>query len=269
MLAKVDGSEERKLASRMGYEAFSFGGPAWSPDGRSIVCGAAYTEDNGRFLTVVGVDVGDGSIRSLTTQRWKAIGRISWLQDGKGIVFTAAEQRAGSTSQLWYMDYQSGHAYRISKDLQDYHGASLTSDARTLVTKQTETLSSLWIAPNGDADRATEILSHKEDDGFNSSYYYRTRFSWMPDGKIMYSSLVNGIPSLWVMSEAGSGNKQLTSETGDSTFPSVTSDSRYIVYISETSGFSNVWRMGIDGSNQKQLTTGPDDSWAWCSPDSQ
>jgi serine/threonine protein kinase len=269
MLANVDGSEERKLASRMGYEAFSFGGPAWSPDGRSIVCGAAYTEDNGRFLTVVGVDVGDGSIRSLTPQRWKAIGRISWLQDGKGIVFTAAEQRAGSTSQLWYMDYQSGNAYRISKDLQDYHGASLTSDARTLVTKQTESLSSLWIAPNGDADRATEILSHKDDDGFNYSYYYRTRFSWMPDGKIMYSSLVNGIPSLWVMSEAGSGNKQLTSETSDSTFPSVTSDSRHIVYISETSGFSSVWRMEIDGSNQKQLTTGPDDSWAWCSPDSQ
>ncbi len=269
MLANADGSAERKLASRMGYESFSFGGPAWSPDGKSIVCGAAYTENNGRFLTVVEVDVVYGSIRSLTSRRWKAIGRISWLQDGKGIVFTAAEQRAGSTSQLWYMDYKSGEAQPISKDLQDYHGATLSSDARTLVTKQTETLSSLWIAPNGDADRATEIISHKDDDGYNSSYYYRTRFSWMQDGKIMYTSLVNGTPSLWVMNATGSDNKQLTSNTSDSTFPSVTPDSRYIVFVLENSGFSNVWRMDVDGSNQKQLTTGPDESWAWTSPDSQ
>lgn len=269
MIATADGTTERKVASRMGYEAFSFGGPAWSPDGRSIVCGAAFTESSGRFLTVVEVAIADGAMRYLTSQRWRALGRLSWLQDGKGIVFTATEQRAGSTSQLWYMDYQTGQAYRISKDLQDYHGASVTSDARTLVTKQTETLSSLWIAPDGDANRATEIVSQKDDDGFNSSYYYRTRFSWLADGRIMYTSLVNGTPTLWIMSATGSGSKRLTSAATDSSFPAVTPDSRYIVFISETSGLSSVWRMDIDGNNLKQLTSGPDDSWAWCSPDSQ
>ncbi|HET6863383.1 MAG TPA: protein kinase, partial [Pyrinomonadaceae bacterium] len=269
MLANVDGSGERKLASRMGYESFSFSGPAWSPDSKGIVCGAAYTLENERFLTLVQVDISDASIRQLTTQKWKAIGRVTWLHDGKGLLFTATEQRAGSTSQLWYMDYPSGKAYRISKDLQDYHGASVTTDARTLVTKQTETLSSLWIAPNGDANLATEILSHKDDDGFNNSYYYRTRFSWMPDGRIMYTSLVNGTPSLWVMKATGSEAKQITSDTSDSSFPSVTPDSRYIIFVSETLGFSKIWRMNIDGSNRKQLTNGPDESWSWCSPDSQ
>jgi Tol biopolymer transport system component len=47
MLANVDGTGERKLASRMGYESFSFGGPAWSPDGKGIVSGAAYADDKG------------------------------------------------------------------------------------------------------------------------------------------------------------------------------------------------------------------------------
>ena len=269
MLANADGSDERKLASRMGYEAFSFGGPAWSPDGKSINCGAAYTDDKGRYLTVVEVNIGDGSLRPLTSQRWKAIGRISWLQDRKGMVFTAAALGAGSTSQLWYMEYPSGQAHRISRDLQDYHGATLTSDAKTLVTKQTQTLSSLWIAPNNDADQATEILSYKEDSDYGYSYYYRTRFSWMPDGQIIYTSLINGIPGLWIMSATGSGNRQLTNDTEESTFASVTPDSRYIVFLSDRAGFSNVWRMDLDGSNQKQLTKGEDESWAWNSPDSR
>jgi len=269
MLANADGTDERKLASRMGYEAFSFGGPAWSPDGKSINCGAAYTDEKGRFLTVVEVNIGDGSLRPLTSQRWKAIGRISWLQDRKGMVFTAAELGAGSTSQLWYMEYPSGQAHRISRDLQDYHGATLTSDAKTLVTKQTQTLSSLWIAPNNDADQATEILSYKEDSDYGYSYYYRTRFSWMPDGQIIYTSLIDGIPGLWIMSATGSGNRQLTNDTEESTFASVTPDSRYIVFLSDRAGFSNVWRMDLDGNNQKQLTTGEDESWAWNSPDSR
>ncbi len=269
MIADADGSNERKVASRMGYEAFSFGGPAWSPDGKGIVSAAAYTESNGRFMTVVEVDVSNGSIRPLTSHRWKGMGRISWLRDSQGLVFTAAELGSGTTSQLWYMDYKSGEVDRISKDLQDYHGATLTSDAKTLVTKQTETVSSLWVAPNNDLDRAIDIISHKEDNAYNYSYYYRTRFSWMPDGRIMYMTVVNGIQSLWVMSADGENNRQLTEGTNNSSFPSVTSDSRYIVFISESAGFSNVWRMNLDGSNQKKLTMGQDEPWAWCSPDSQ
>ena len=269
MLANIDGPGERKLASRMGYESFSFGGPAWAPDGKSIVSGAAYTDDKGRFITVVEVSVVDGSIRPLTAQRWKATGRISWLQDGKGLVFTAVEQGSRATSQLWYMDYRSGEANRISRDLQDYHGATVTGDGKTLITKQTQTQSSLWIATNNNADRATRILSHKEDNDYGYSYYYRTRFSWMPDGQIMYTSLTNGVPNIWLMTSAGTGNKQLTNDTFDRTFASVTPDSRYIVFISDRAGFQNIWRMDTDGSNQKQLTTGEDDSWAWCSPDSR
>jgi Tol biopolymer transport system component len=145
----------------------------------------------------------------------------------------------------------------------------LTSDARTLVTKQTQTLSSLWITSDNDAEHAIEIFSHKEDSDFGYSYYYNTRFSWMPDGQIMYTSLINGIPGIWVMNATGSGNKQLSSNTGESTFPSITSDSRYIIFLSDRSGFSNVWRMDSDGSNEKQLTTGQDESWSWCSPDSR
>ncbi len=46
MLANADGSEERQLATRTGHNAFSFGGPAWSPDGKSIASGAGNADAN-------------------------------------------------------------------------------------------------------------------------------------------------------------------------------------------------------------------------------
>jgi serine/threonine protein kinase/Tol biopolymer transport system component len=267
VLANADGSGERKLATRTGYHAFSFHGPAWSPDGKSIVCGAAIPEPNGRLWSLVAVDVGDGSIKPLTNQKWRSFGRISWLKEGNGMVFAATGLERSSTSQLWYLSYPSAEVQRITRDLQDYHGVSITSDSKTLISKQGQTTSSLWIAPNSNADRASKILSHKEDDAY--LFYYRTRFSWTPSGQIIYSAIVNGTPSIWMMSPEGTGNIQLSSNPSDNGFPSMTNDGRHIIFVSDGAGFLNVWRMDSDGGNETQLTTGEDESWAWISPDSR
>jgi serine/threonine protein kinase len=264
MLAKADGSEERKLASRTGYDAFSFGGPAWSPDGKSIACGAGRTDQTGPYMSVVAVEVADGSVKPLTTQKWKGIGRLWWLQDGQGLILTATDYGRRSPSQLWYLSYANGEARRITRDLQDYNGVSLTSDSTALVSTQTQTISGVWNAPDNDADRAKQILSNKYD-GFGYGFY--SRFSWTPDGQIIYTSLLHGTPSIWAMTAEGTGNKQLTPDSSSNSFPSVTSDSRYVVFVSDRTGFTNVWRMDADGHNEKQLTNGEDDSWAWCSPD--
>jgi serine/threonine protein kinase/Tol biopolymer transport system component/tetratricopeptide (TPR) repeat protein len=269
MIARADGTDERKVASRTGYGAFSFNGPAWSPDGSSIACGAAYVDQSGRYSNLVAVDVKDGSIRQLSTQKWKLMGRIAWLKDGKGLVFTANKIGTPSTSQLWYLPYPNGELQRITRDLQDYHGVTVTSDATTLVSKQTQTISALWIAPNGNADLAKAILSHKADDAYDPFSYSRTRFSWTSNGQIIYTSLVNGNPNIWVMNANGTGHKQLTNDPGDNSFPSVTPDSRYIIFVSNRSGFMNLWRMDSDGGNQKRLTMGEDDSWPWSTPDSR
>jgi len=266
MLANADGSKERKLASRTGIDAFSFGGPAWSPDGKSIACGAGKTEETGPYMSVVAVDVADGSVKPITTQKWKDIGRLAWLQDGKGLVLTARDLGLRSASQLWYLSYPNGEARRITKDLQDYDGVSLTSDSTALVSNQTQTISGIWTAPNDDANRAKQILSNKYD-GYGYGFY--SRFSWTPNGQIIYTSLIQFTPSIWVMTAQGTGNKQLTPDSSSNNFPSVTSDARYVVFLSDRTGFTNVWRMDADGNNEKQLTNGVDDTWPWCSPDGQ
>jgi Tol biopolymer transport system component len=217
----------------------------------------------------VTVSVNDGSIRRLSGEKWKTVGRISWLQDGSGVIFTANKLGTPSTSQLWYLPHPGGEPQRITRDLQDYHGVSITGDSTTVVAKQTQTISNLWITPKDDADLAKPILSQRTDGAYDPFYYSRTRFSWTPESQIIYTSVINGNPNIWIMSVQGTGNKQLTDYPGENTFPSVTADSRYIVFVSNRTGFMNVWRMNIDGSNHTRLTTGEDDSWAWASPDSR
>jgi serine/threonine protein kinase len=266
VLANADGSEERTLASQAGNGACSFAGPAWLPDGKSIACSAGKTDQTGSYSTVVAVEVADGSVRPLTAQKWREIGRMVWLKDGQGLILTATDYGRRSTYQLWYLSYPSGEARRITRDLQDYQGVSLTSDSAVLVSNQKQTISGIWKAPDGDASRAKQILSNKYD-GDGQGYF--DCFSWTPNSQIIYTSPAQGTPSIWLVSEQGAGHKQLTLDSSNNHFPSMTSDGRYVVFLSDRTGVMNVWRMDSDGNNAKQLTNGKDDSWPWCSPDGQ
>ena len=203
----------------------------------------------------------------ITNHRWKRVGRIGWLQDGSGLIFNAFDQNPRSTSQLWFVSYPSGEVQRVTSDVQDYDQVTLTSNAEFLIARQTQIISTMWIAPNNDANRAKQILSQNEDDA--SYYFFRTRFSWTPDGRVVYTSLVDGVPNLWVASSKGTDYRQLTRDEIGNSSPHVTADGRYIVFVSDRLGSPNLWRMDHDGKNELQLTKGEDDSWAWSSSDSR
>jgi len=267
IVANADGTSEHKLASRTGFGAFSFGGPAWSPEGKTVACGASFTDDTGRFMTVVGVNVADGSVSVLTKQKWRLIGRVWWVNNGEGIVFSGNDLTTRSAKQLWYLSAVGGQSRRITSDLQDYDGISVTADSSTLITRESHALVGLYVAPNGDAARANQILSNVDD--LYQGDYTRSRFSWMPDGRIVYTAELNGIPTIFTVAADGTGRKQLIRSAGGNVFPSVSSDSQHVVFVSDRTGRTNVWTMNVDGTNEKQLTYGEDDSWAWCSPDAK
>jgi Tol biopolymer transport system component len=260
IVANADGSEEQKLAVRKQPDTFVR--PVWSPDGKIIAC-AVRSFARGFRMEVVEIQVASGAERTITPQKWLAIGGLDWLSDGSGLMMSALEEKPTSGRlQIWQLSYPAGAARRITNDLNNYAGVSLSSDSSAMVTAQDEVNSNLWVAPNGDATRARQITS--------GSSSYDNGLSWAPDGRIVYVTSASGPPDIWIMDSDGKNQKQLTINAGVNIFSSVSPDGRYIVFDSSRGGeigTYNIWRMNIDGSNLKQLTYDGGKYFPVCSPD--
>jgi serine/threonine protein kinase/Tol biopolymer transport system component len=265
MVANADGSGEQRLAGRPIPDVYvrnqRYGsGPAWSPDGKVIVCGV------GRFAQqhVVAVSAVDGSEKPVGSRSWQFVGRLAWLPDGSGLVMIGKDENL--PSQLWQLSYPAGEARRITNDLNIYEDVSLDADAGSLVTIQRHAgTKNLWVvAPDDDSAQAKKIMSAMT----GGPAVVVEVVSWTPDGRLVYTAKTGDRTDLWVVNHDGTEQKQLTA-FGKSLNgrPSVSPDGRYIVFGSDMAGPHNIWRVDIDGSNPVRLTSGELESWPTCSPD--
>jgi eukaryotic-like serine/threonine-protein kinase len=272
-IANADGTGERRLAARKLPEFYEF--PAWSPDGKTIAVSAGNTAA-GKEMTIVALNVEDGTERPITTEKWLATTQLVWLRDGSGLI-TSAVDRDHRLQQLWHVSYADGTRRRLTNDLSNYGGVSLASSTGDVVTVRYDQSSNIWVVPNApdsqarslrnngaaiDANQATQVTS-------GAAKYYGG--SWTPDGRLVYASDASGASGnrdLWIMDQDGSNQQQLTSDAGDNVQPVVSPDGRYIVFVSDRKDVRhNLWRIDIDGGNVKQLTSGSFDRNPVFSPD--
>ena len=256
IVGQADGSAERIIASRKNGEVFSLGGPDWSPDSKTIIC-ADGSFVGGFHMNVVAVEVANGNEKIVPIPRWYGVFQTLWVKDGSGLIITAAEESV-SQIQLWYASYPSGETQRITNDSSDYFSISLTADSNELVATQRSRRKTIWVAPKGDANRATQVAS-----AVGNTY----GLAWTPDARIIYSTMASGKLDLWSIRSEGTGRTQLTVNAGSNYHPTVSPDGRYIFFASNRTGTFNIWRMDADGSNPKQLTSGDSDFYPDPSPD--
>ncbi len=257
VMANFGGSEERVLASRKLPDSF-VGGPDWSPDGNTIVC-PLRSITAGIQANIVGVSLADGTQRELSQDKWLNIGRAAWLNDGSGLVMTAADLST-RLSQVWYLSYPDGVVRRITNDLNTYAGVAINESSNGLVTVQADQLSNIWVASKAGESASQLSVGAGRYEGAGG-------VSWTPDGKIVYCASVNGYPDIWIMNSDGSNRRQLTHNAGINIFPAVSPDGRHIVFTSSRGGAFNIWKMDIDGKNPVRLTNGSGENMATISPD--
>jgi serine/threonine protein kinase/WD40 repeat protein len=260
VLRRVDETSERVLAVSQLPDQFSDTGPAWSPDGRTIATVVLGRSEKGvRYSTVGEIRIEDGSLRLITPLRWRWVGQVQWLRDGRALLMPVAGDQS-TIGQLIELSYPSGEARTISSELSSYlYTLSLSSDATSLVAVQRDRLTNLWkTGRNGDFVRAEQITH-----GIGRHY----AISWTPDGRLVYVSDESGNWDVWITGGDGTGHRQLTIDPDIDYSPAVTADGRYVVFVSNRGGGFSIWRMETDGGNLKQLTHGSADHAPQCSPD--
>ncbi|MEK6280748.1 MAG: protein kinase [Acidobacteriota bacterium] len=262
--ASVDGTGERRVATRKLPAYFSWGGgPAWAPDGKTIACGAGIFSGN-LAATVVSVAATGGTEKPITTHNWASVSRVQWQHDGTGLIIAAVPELTSAGTQLWYVSYPAGEVRRITNDLNAYGTTSLglTADSETLVTIQADRSSQIWVAAAGEDASQAKQITHGKYDG--------DTVAWTPDGKVVYTAPSGEQLDIWSINIDGTDNKQLTSDAYTEGLGCVSSDGRQVVFSSNRSGNFNLWKIAFGDREQQQLTQGKEmDSQPVCSPDGQ
>lgn len=259
MVAETNGSGEQTLTTRSNGQRFSVYGPAWSPDGETIVC-AAGRWDNGYHMNLVAVRVADGQEQTLGTQQWFSILQVGWLPDKDWLIISARE-RWTSPYQLWRVSYPQGEPVRITNDTFEHESVSLARDGNAIVSVQSQQVGQLWVAPDGD-DRRARVVASKVGRIYG--------LNWTSDGKLVFSSMAGNNLNVSLLSLEDGKQIQLTLNAGDNYNPAPSPDGKFIAFASNRTGSLNIWRMNArDGSEPRQLTFSDGNSYPSFSADGQ
>ena len=265
IVANVDGSAEEVFAGHSSAGFLTGDGPAWSPDGKIIVCPLRTGQTNHRNITLAAIDTETRTLKTITSHQWESIGQVEWLMDGSGLVLTAWDESVSALSrQIWETSYPSGESRVLVNDLNRYLGLSITADAKALVTVLSDRVANFWVAPSGEINKATQISA-----GLGDKYGEKMEVAWTTDHRILFGSTADDKISVWIMNADGSNQKQITTDPSINFRPVALPGGHSFIFVSRRTGSPHLWRMDLDGGNTKQLTDGNSESFPDVSPDGQ
>lgn len=286
LLIAVDGGQRKALLRE---PAPYLAAPTFAPDGRTIAFAAGAS-----FLAhdIYVVPVAGGEPRPITSDQ-RLIQGLSWMPDGKAIVFSS---NRGGLFSLWTVAVAGGAPEPVSAAGADAAAPTISRRGNDLAYVSLRVTGSIWkvdgptatgphVAPlrliaSSRADRSPDVSADGKKIAFqsNRSGYAEiwsassdgtdqvqlTRLdspnagtpSWSPDGaSIAFDSRLEGHADIFVVSASGGSPRRLTTEPFENQIPSWSRDGRWIYFSSNRSGSWQIWRVPAAGGPAVQLTT--------------
>jgi Tol biopolymer transport system component len=248
MVASADGKESTVLA-RFKYPEFVagvfHGAPAWSPDGRTIAIAVNRLGTGGveRGARMVQISVADGSVSPLADAGWESAAQAAWMPDGRSLL-AVARAPDQFVPQIWSVSVPGGEARAVTSSLDDYRIVSLSHDGRRLVSVAGHIAASVWVSPM-QGGKATRI-GRANIDGLEG-------VAFAPDGRIVYTSVVDGGWSVWGAGPDGADRGPLLTlgPAESATSPSV-SDAGEVFYVVRSRSGNEV-RSTHDGTSTRMV----------------
>jgi Tol biopolymer transport system component len=182
---------------------------------------------------------------------------VEWLGGGSLVVNAPADE--GAPAQLWRVAYPEGRVSRLTNDINNYRGLSLSADRSSIVTSRSETRTSVWVGDGTASEGSDAVPPEVSADGF-------VTVAWAGE-RLLYGAAIGGRPTIRRIAPAGGATEEIVSQGGN---PGSTSDGRAIFFESSDPGNrAGIWKIDTDGSNPVHVVSGGDASFLVVTPDDQ
>lgn len=174
VISTLSAATPRVLVSWPSPNALAATAPAWSRDGKTIVC-ALRRADNGLAFDLVALDVESGNHQTLTAGKWAEVYGIGWSPDNRSLLVNGRGLGL-ETGQIWRVNVPSGECTALTKGLDDFRGLSTSADGTRLLTVFAEHKAELWLGLNEQARRlpAINVEAH-------------AGFGWLNEQQLVYA----------------------------------------------------------------------------------
>ena len=255
----VQGSDADERALVSGSKSQALYNPAWSPDGKTIVCDELNA--GGGIASLAAIDVADGKQKIVFGNSSQTFENPTWMPDGHGLLGTLREQSTNFVQyRIAFVSFPDGKLSTVTHDTNSYSFLSVAASGKALATVLSESRWNIFVMPaSGPSAQGHNLIASDSS----------TNLTWTRDGFLIADQ--NGILN---RIDPASGTKMpiATQEGKPNGNPNACADGRYLVFdlgLPGSDSQDNIWRVDLPGGNLKQLTHGKNDSHAICSPDSR
>jgi serine/threonine protein kinase len=221
--------------------------PAWSPDGKTIICVVYTTGD--AISGLVAVDAVTGKQNVVFESKDGPLFDPAWLPDGSSLLARYLGKETNfNRSEIVEISYRDHTVRAVTHDINNYADLSLSADGHMLATVLSQGHYDIYVAAASDLNSAkTQQLTTGA----------RVRsFTWTPDGQMIIDQ--DGL-NLFHPDTGNSTPLTSSKQDGVAFWPSSCADGRYVVSViigRANAKAETVWRMDSGGGNFKQLSNG-------------